>query len=46
MASIASVEEQATNSIIQERRESAAAIQGLEGYLEELCFKIESNVLR
>lgn len=45
-ATLASVEEQITNSILQERRESAAAIQSLEGYLEELCFKIESNILR
>jgi hypothetical protein len=46
LASIANVEEQATNAILQERKESATAIQNLEGYLEELCFKIESNVLR
>lgn len=46
LASIANVEEQGTNAILQERKESATAIQNLEGYLEELCFKIESNVLR
>ena len=40
------VEEQVAGMVQLERREGAAAMGHLEGYLEELCFKIERQVMR
>lgn len=45
-SALTAMEEEVANLLLAEKKECSAGLSTLEGYLEELCYKIEAHLLR